>query len=206
MSNEQEGVELGAEDRLKAVLYQYIKLYDRWSDDRQIFMKYMSQLDEFCEKLEKQLKKIGSIESDVRNQLINSIQKEMSGVANTISRKIEGSAIATIQNTESKLETAVNNAARALERYEYERTLSHIKVIGIAIISSALSALLIVKLLMPAPVVPLTGRYLKALNGGLELLDIWPYLSRGTKSELGNVAHQHENMDLPSPLSKKDDS
>lgn len=205
MSNEQEGRELGAEDRLKAVLYQYIKLYERWSDDRQVFIKYLSQLDEFCGKLDKQLKKLCSIENDVRNQVITSIQNEMRGVAEGISKKIEGSAITTIQNTESKLETAVNNAARALDRYEYERTLSHLKVIGIAIISSALSALLIVKLLMPAPIVPLTGRNLKALNGGLELLDIWPYLSRGTKSELGNVAQQHENMDLPAPLSKKDD-
>jgi len=42
MALTEETVNLTAEERLKALMYQFIKLYERWSEDRQVLNKHLA--------------------------------------------------------------------------------------------------------------------------------------------------------------------
>lgn len=206
MSNEQEDVQLGAEDRLKAVLYQYIKLYDRWSDDRQVFMKHLSVLDESIEKLDKKVAKFGSLGVDIRDDILSSIRKEVKEASEGIGYKIGEAGYQTLGKTSSILKQSAQEASEALDNYRAEIKTSHRKIIAIAIGASVLSSILITKLIMPTPLLPLSDRNISALGGGLVLMDIWPNVPDSTRRELNNLAKQTANMEFPLPLSKKDDS
>lgn len=205
MSNEQEDVQLGSEDRLKAVLYQYIKLYDRWSEDRQVFMKHLSVLDEAIEKLDKKVAKFGSLGVDVRDELVSSIRKEVKEASQGIGDKIGEVGYKTLGKTADRLKQSAQEASSALENYQAETRTSLLKIIAIAIVSSVLSSILITKLIMPTPLLPLSDRNVNALGGGLVLMDIWPNVPDSTRRELNDLAKQTASMEFPLPLSKKND-
>jgi hypothetical protein len=195
--NEQEEVQLGKDDRLKAILYQYIKLYERWSEDRQIFMKNLSLLDDFSAKFAQQLKEQKDLESHIRNQLVSSIQREVRDVSEGIGEKIKESANLAVEKTANSLKQTVRDATTALENYKSETKASNIKMIALTIGASVLSSLLIAKLLMPAPVEPFARSDFDAFESGLILKGVWQEVPDRTKMELNNLARKKVNRNFP---------
>jgi hypothetical protein len=79
---------LSLEDRLKAILYQFLKLYERWSEDRQVSMKELADLNELVGDFSQEVTQFKKLEPKVRQHLAASIHQATSDAVEAMSEKM----------------------------------------------------------------------------------------------------------------------
>ena len=62
-------VEISVEDRLKAIVYQFILLHDRWSEERQVAAKQGADMADLLKLFDYQIKNFKTLESKVRQEI-----------------------------------------------------------------------------------------------------------------------------------------
>lgn len=197
---ELEGVQFTPEAPLKTTKSQYLKLYERLSEDREAFTKQLSKLEDFSLRLEKQIRGFNTLESEVRHQLINSIQTEVKNATESIGKEIKASAYSALDKTAALLKQTAHDTAKALEAYRAQSRPSWIETTAFALIASVLSSIIIVEWLMPTPVWPVSKPDMTAFESGIILEEIWKDTSDNTKKELTALAQQKLNKNIPLPL------
>jgi hypothetical protein len=196
------------EQRLKALLFQYSKLYARWAEDREVFNKGMAgheeALEEFTQKInqfEQQIGNFKNLEPRVRENLAQTIKSAASSIASSVNEKIDDSMTSTIDSARKKLEGELNGICRALAMYKEEMQdtdiKTHIKIIlatmGVAIASS----LLTVHFLIPKPITPLSHEDMETYIQGSNIQAIWQKLPRRTQIEIDESARKNFGVGHP---------
>ena len=88
MTSAKENNSLNNEDRLKGIAYQFLKLYERWSEDRQVLNKNMAAFEELLKIFIKEIKEFEKIEGQVRDQILTSIEKSAKHVSHEIGKMV----------------------------------------------------------------------------------------------------------------------
>ena len=190
---------LTEEERLKAIAYQFIALYERWSEDRQVAAKQGADIAEFVKLFSEQVQSFKTLETEVRQAIITSIQQASTHVAKTVAEETSKEATRATEKLTQQLAHAVRDAEANLKVYQQEVIAWQWKVIGITMVTTLATCLLLVWLLIPKPTLPLSNEQIKYLNNGVLMEIVWPKLSKKEKDELmklaDNAIHSEKNTD-----------
>ncbi len=205
--NEETEKDLSLDDRIKALLFQYVKLYERWAEDRQEFTNGMARQEEMLEEFTQKIGQFEELEPKVRQQLIKAISSSLNTLTEGIGKDIGSNATAAVNQTAKNLKSVVNESTQLLRQYQEDIRLSNtyiviMQIIGIGIaigMSFLLGSFLLHK--MPAPMVPLDKNMLQTYVHGEALEDAWQALSPRTKREIIEGIHKKTGLnplaDLP---------
>ena len=174
---------LSQEDRLKALVYQFIALYERWSEDRQVAAKHGADqadlLQQFLRQVEQFKGLVPTVREDLQKSLREEIQRSVTHLENPLRKQTEES----IRTSLSKLDNATYNATQALNRYQSAHadaiTTTGWKIAGASIVTAVLLAALVLKYIVPPP---LTSEQIMELYDGQLLHRIFYRLSSSEKA------------------------
>ena len=114
-------------ERLGATLYQYITLYERWSEDRQSFAKRGSELMGVLEALQKEIKNLGAMNHLVRQHLaqelqpvIESTKAAIAEVATLEAKKSLTAAAQQLQQSANELRVMLNQSKNEIVQSRYQ--------------------------------------------------------------------------------------
>jgi len=178
MSQPEHVPEMGIEDRLKAIAYQFITLYERWSEDRQAAAKQGADTAELIQLFTEQVKGFKELEPKVRQQILESIQNAAAGVAKTVAEATTKEATRATEAITQQLASATQQAENTLNHYQADVIANQWKMIGITAITTIITCLLLVWLLIPKPTLPLTNDQIKDLRSGQLMALVWPKLTK----------------------------
>lgn len=178
MATDNDSQQLTHEDRLKAIAYNFVKLYDRWSEDRLLAAKQGADMAELVTQFTEQVKRFETLEPNIRQHIRASIQHATSTIADTVAKKTTDAAVHATAEIADKLKSTVHQTEDTLKTYQTEFITMQWKIIGVTIVTTILTCLLIVKLLMPTPTLPLTDRQWADLQEGQTVDRIWPTFSK----------------------------
>lgn len=178
MSDEKFTVAMTQEDQLKAILYQFITLYERWAEDRQAAAKQGTDTAQLVNIFIEQVKRFQELEPQVRQQIISSIQNANTNAVKTISEEIGKEATQAVENTARQLSHRVEQVQKTLGAYQNEVAKTQWQIILTTMLTSIVTCLLLVWLLIPKPTLPLTEEQLNYLGNGKMLELVWPKLSK----------------------------
>lgn len=179
---------LTPEEHLEAVLFQFVNLYERWSEDRQVTAKQSADLAKFVKEFAQQVNKFSALEEKVRDDIHTSMRTEAENIAFYLGGTIGEAARKQIAPTIKKLEEASDEARGNLVSYYSELSSYKWMTIGVTVLTTIITSLLIVKFLMPTPVMPLTAQQIDTYGAGEVFQSILPKLSTRQKQWLFDVA------------------
>jgi hypothetical protein len=192
MSDYETSKTLTMEDRLKAIAYQFISLYERWSEDRQVAAKQGADIQELVEVFIEQVKQFKTLEPNVRLELLTSIQNATSSAFEKIGETIGQEATRATDHIAKQLAQVTDRTERTLTRYESETIATQWKIIGVSVVTTVLTSLLLVWLLIPKPTSPLTDEQLLTYQNGITMEKFWDKISKKEQNRLINLAYGFE--------------
>jgi ElaB/YqjD/DUF883 family membrane-anchored ribosome-binding protein len=169
---------LTLEDRLKAIAYQFVALYERWSEDRQLAAKQGADTAELVQLLRQQVDAFGQLEPAVRARVAQSIHQAASESIQSVREGVEQQTREAVSQSAERLTVSIQAAERTLMTYQQVTRHHHWQVIGVAVASTITTSLLLVWLLVPRPTLPLSAEQVSALQIGTLVEKVWPDLSK----------------------------
>ena len=167
---------LSAADRLSGVLFQFVRLYERWSEDRQEFIAQAEKLEAVLNQMSAAAKGMGEFEPQVGQAVEESLQRATRKVVQVVLN-----ATGDLANRTDGLNTALSQAESLLKRYEVQTLWSDwkhwITITLTAIVGGAIVGLLVARLMMPTINVSLTDSEAETLRQGEKFNWVWPLLS-----------------------------
>ncbi len=178
MSNFDDLPEMAIEERLKGIAYQFIALYERWSEDRQVAAKQGADTAELVQLFTEQVKGFQTLEPKVRQQIVASIHNAAAGVAKTVAEATAKEATRATEAITQQLTRVTQQAENTLNHYQADVITNQWKLIGITAITTIITCLLLVWLLIPKPTLPLSNEQITYLNSGIMMELVWPKLTK----------------------------
>lgn len=186
------------EESFRALLYQFMELYERWEADREIITKQGADIAQLVSVFTEQVQRFQELEPQVKKQIIASIQNSTTKAVEIISERIGQEATREVEDITRKLKDEVWQAQRLLNDYQQEVINSQWKTILIAACTTVATCFLVVWLLMPKATLPLTTKQIDDLNNGQIIRLIWPTLSKEEKEHLNKLAQAKHRIQIKS--------
>ncbi len=203
--NEQPNAEMSQEDRLKAVLYQFITLYERWAEDRQLAAKQGADTAELIKIFSAQVKDFKTLESKVRQEIAATVHQSATTSTKEMTEKISKIATDQVDGSTKRLQKAVEAAAQQLNAHQRQVNGWYYWWIGSIFVLAFAVGLCAVRFVMPDPYLPLTGQQLKTYEHGRLFEAFWPKLSDKEKDHLIGLAST-KNISQQSNNDSSDDN
>ncbi len=181
------------EDRLRGISYQFIALYNRWSEDRQEAAEQSEETEKLVKTFTEQVKGFKDIEPKVRQQIMTSIQNAASGIGKTIGEEVAKASTKATEDIARQLKHSVEKAESTLNRYQGEVVFTQWKVISVAALITVLTCFLIFKFLMPVPTLPLSEKQIEDLHSGEMMGLVWPKLTKKEQAHWQKLAGELED-------------
>lgn len=191
--NEQPNAEMSQEDRLKAVLYQFITLYERWAEDRQLAAKQGADTAELIKLFSAQVKDFKILESKVRQEISNTVYQSATTATKEMTEKISKIANEQVNNSAKRLHEAADEAAHGLAAYRQQFDRWLYGSIAAIFVAAIMVGVLVAHFIMPEPYLPLTGSQLQTYQNGQLLEAFWSKLSKKEQNRLMALAKDKEN-------------
>ena len=199
MTNHLQNVEqeesLAPEEQLEAILFQFVNLYERWSEDRQKAAKQGADIEKFIKQFASEVDRFSAIENAVIEKLKKSLSDTTVTISSMVYDAVSHSVDRSLDNSARKIRESADYAENVFSAYKSSLNLSHWKLVAITALSSITVSLLIVWWLMPKPTIPLTDAQLTAYHNGMVLNSFWDKLSHRQQQWLLNVADDKENKE-----------
>lgn len=179
-------------ERLEALLYQYAKLYDRWSEDRLVAAKQAADSEKLMIVMAEQIKKFTRLENSVREQIRNTIANSAKEVGKTIGEEVTIAAAKEIKNTSEKLEQSSHLVIEKLNRYGLNEKAHKISIFACVFMAAIFTGFVVGKWSLPGPY--LTGKDFKTYQWGVIIENVWPKLSKKEQQKLLDIAKHPEKL------------
>lgn len=196
MKTEQKEHALTSEEQLEAILFQFVTLYDRIAEDRQVTAKQGADIAKFVKEFARDVTQFSSLEEKVRNDIHACIKNEANNMTSDIGKSLAKAAFTEVEPIIYKLESASSDARSLLHAYYSDMRTAHWKIIGTAISVSVITSLMIVWLLMPKPALPLTDIQLQKYEMGEMFSSLWRDLPKEKQDWFWNKAKEKEKTKL----------
>lgn len=178
---------MSTDDRLKAILYQFIQLYERWSEDRQVAAKQGADTAQLVAIFTQQVKKFKDLEPEVRKELIFNIEDAIRNAAGSMSRSLGEQALNATKDASIQLSNTVSRAKETLESYRIEFKYTHWKIIAASCLTTVATCALLVWLVIPKPISPMTDEQFSTYLNGIEYQGFWPKLNHKQQAWLTHL-------------------
>lgn len=182
-------------DELKAILYQYKKLCDRWSEDRQDFAKQGYDIEQLVNVFTEKVEQFSKLEPIVKQKLVASIQEAAKEGVKQVHDATRAEMNEAVSFTLERFQNTVHEARELLKGYEKKSRIDELFSYGKVIIVGIVSALLIVKLMMPNPIYPIDDERLHYIWAGEKLNQIWPKLSKAEQKKITALFDERSKKD-----------
>jgi hypothetical protein len=167
---------LPAADRLSGVLFQFIQLYERLSEDRQVFVAQAEKLEAMLKQMSAAAKAMG----EFKPQVGQAVEESLRGATHRVVQVVLNAA-GDLKDCTDQLNPALGQAESLLKRYEVETIWSNWKnwiIIGLtAIGAGAIVGLLVTRLMLSTVSISLTDSEAEALQRGETFALVWPLMS-----------------------------
>jgi hypothetical protein len=187
---EQEGSALTPEEHLESILFQFVNLYERWSEDRQVAARQGADIAKFVKAFSEQVAIFESIEEGVRDDMTTSIEAAAKNTGVSMGKMIGEAASKEVEPIVRKLREAVHDAEMSLSRYRSDSRLTKWTTIGITAFSSVAVSLIIswAIMLRLKPTMPLTNDQIATYQTGIFFESVWPKLSTKQRQSILDVS------------------
>lgn len=182
--------QMSLEDRLDSVLYQFITLYERWSEDRQIAVKQGADTAKLVKEFTQQIENFKELESDIRKNLADNIKEAFLKVQDNVGEVVSKASVKRMDESFKELERVFREVVQHLKTHK-ESVQVHFgfwQTVIVAISGSIMAGLFLVWLLIPQPTLPLTDRQIAELKVGHILGKAWPKLDSREQERIKELA------------------
>lgn len=166
------------EDHQKALLFQFMTLYERWSEDRQVAAKQGYDLAQQLKQFSEEVRRFSTIEEAV----IVRLRKSLNETTVIFSEKVNAATAEALNTTLGSSMKRMEHASRAIETLlatnQQIRWLSQLKTLALNVLCSLLVSGLVLWFFMPQPTLPLTEEDMNTYVIGKKFARIWPTLSK----------------------------
>ena len=190
---QEETNQLNLDDRLKGIAYQFLKLYERWAEDRQVLNKNMVVFEEMLKIFTYQIKEFEKLETKANHQILISAEKAAKHVCSEIGAMVGKSLTKEVNTSTVELKNTVNETTSLLKQYQTEVKNNLFLIIGATIIGAVATSLFVVWLFVPAPKLPLTDDQLNTYYNGQFFNEFWFKLSKKEQNNLKKLAETSDN-------------
>lgn len=181
LQNVEQEESLTPEEQLEAILFQFVNLYERWSEDRQKAAKQGADIEKFIKQFASEVDRFSAIENAVIEKLKKSLNDTTVTISNMLYDAVSHSVDRSLDNSVRKIKESAHYAENVFSEYKSSLNLSHWKLVAITALSSITASLLIVWFLMPKPTLPLTYDDMKIYKLGKTFSELWPILPEDKK-------------------------
>ena len=178
---------LTPDERLRGVLFQFVQLHNRWSEDRQAFVLQAEKLATVLDQLSEAAQTLGEFEPQVGQEMEAALRAATHRVM-----QIVLNATGDLKGRTDELNQALGQAQSVLERYMVQTMWSdwkHWITIGLTAISGGvIVGLLVARLMMPTVSLPLTLHEAEELEQGETFSLVWPLLTPAEQKHYEQLA------------------
>lgn len=166
------------EDHQKALLFQFMTLYERWSEDRQVAAKQGYDLEQHLKKFSEEVRRFSSIEDAVIVKLRKSLNETVATLSEKVNTATAEALSATLGAHVARMEKASRTVETILASNQQIRWLSQLKTVAVNVLCSLVVSTLVLWFFMPQPTLPLTEEDINTYVIGKRFVRIWPTLSK----------------------------
>lgn len=184
---------LTQEERLQALVYKFLQLYDRLSEERLMAAKQNAEIAEVVNALTEQVKHFEALEGKVRQEIAVNIRQAAAKAAQTVGKELQEVATPSMEEAKKRLIAAAERAEQVIQQTQRDaKSMVWFSILGLFALPIIVS-LLTVWLLIPKPTYPLTDRQLTLLTTGYQISQIWDKLSKKEQARLGKLSDEAEH-------------
>jgi hypothetical protein len=182
-------------DELKALLYQYKKLFDRWSEDRQDFNRQGYDIEKLIKSFSEKIDQFAKLEPTVKQKIVASIQEATKESIQSVHSATRDEMSEAILPTLQRFEKTIQTANEQIEKYEKKSIKETVLSYGVAVIVGIACGLLVAQFMMPPPIYPIDDERLHYVLAGERLTQIWPKLTNAEKKRITTLFNTQEKKD-----------
>ncbi len=191
-SVDQESVLTPAE-HMASLLYQFMNLYERWSEDRQVAAKQGYDTAQFLKAFAEEVRRFSSLEQNVRESIDMGISRAFANAVQDVSQTISEAATLEMNATLKRLEDSVMTAEQSLAKFKGYSFLTHWKIVLFSLLSMIATCFFMLWFLMPRAV--LSDWQLGNCELGNQILEVWPMLNKDEKHWIENQIEEKAKGD-----------
>jgi hypothetical protein len=169
---------LSIEEHQEALLFQFVNLYERWSEDRQVAAKQGHDLSKQITQFVEAVSRFSSIEEAVIAKLKKSLHETVVNLAEQANSATRNAVESALGNSIKCMSDAATTVDAILASNQQIKWLSHVKTLAVNILCSLVVSSAIVWLFMPQPSLPLTQEDMNTYMIGKKFVHLWPTLSK----------------------------
>ena len=178
---------LTPDEHLKELLFQYVSLYESWSEDRKVTAKQGEDIEKFVNEFATEVDRFSTIEDAVIAKLKKSLDQTTASISERVHVSVSHAVDSSLDGSARKIKDAAQYAQNIFSEYQSSLNWSHWKLIALTVLSSIVTSLLIVWWVMPKPILPLTDTQIATYQHGLMLNSFWDKLTTRQKNWLLNL-------------------
>lgn len=175
-------------ETLEDILYHLTVLHERWAAEKHDFTKQVIKVDQLIKEFTVRINQLDERQSSTEEKMVSAVKSTARQVYSTIEESVKKSMDTEIKKTVNHFDNVVGASRYQLERWQKESEGSvfwgGVIAIGASLVSSFILSFLMVKLLLPPPVLPLTNDQFDELRGGQMMAFMWPKLSKQDQTML----------------------
>ena len=171
-------------ERLEALLYQYVRLYERWSEDRQVFAQKGAELSQALAAMQTEIKHLSTIEASVRRSLSSELQSVVQATQKAVVLAATGEAKKSLEQAEQRFRAMIAEVDRAFRQTAREVVQSRWQWFTITVLSAVLGGLLFAWFLLPHRLYQLTQQQADLVSMGGRLLTIINHMPKKERQQL----------------------
>jgi hypothetical protein len=184
--------QLSIEDQQQAILFQFVALYERWSEDRQVAAKQGYDLAKQLEQFTKEVSRFSSIEEAVIVKLKKSLNETTVTLSEQVNTATTDALNKTLESSMKRMDMAAKSVEAILAEYQEIKWLRYMKMLAVNVACSLVVSGFVVWLFMPQPTLPLTESDMNTYLAGKKFSLIWSTLSKEKQQRIVSIVKDKE--------------
>lgn len=192
--------ETSTEEQLEAILFQFVNLYDRMSEDREAVAKQRADIAKFVKIFAAKVADFGGLENFFREQISSNMYDATLNITSAVRVAATDAFYQEAGKAADEIRDAAAQARKLLSSYQSPLNIKHWRIIGVTLLSSIVSSLLAVWFLMPKPInaYALSSGQINSLHVGAELKSLWLDLPQEQKDLILNKINERTKVKMDS--------
>lgn len=179
---------ISKEEALEDTLYQFVRLYEQWVEDRQILVKQNTDLQGHVKRFSAEVREFERYRADTQNQIRESIRGAAAEITKELSKKIKEDVQEAVRDSSRALAKSANEASEILSVARSNSESNAWKIVAGGLFSAIVVALFIFWRLTPDPVI-IDESFKTTWQKGSTLEVFWPKLNEKQRQWLIDLAN-----------------
>jgi hypothetical protein len=196
--------QLSIEDQQQALLFQFVALYERWSEDRQVAAKQGYDLAKQLEQFKEEVRRFSVIEEAVIVKLRTSLNETVVHLSEKVNSATTDALNKTLESSIKRMDAAATSAEAVLAGSKEIKWLGYLKALVVNVPCSLLVSGFVVWFFMPQPTLPLTAEDMSTYLAGKKILALWSTLPKEKQQRIvAMMKDQEPKKSTPAYVWKK---